>query len=81
MGEQMDQDRLQQMEDNWNAGDSVYDALGLQLQTQKELAQFIKQSQCEHKYKDFREDTAVCLDCDLDVTDVPLNEAEKESLR
>lgn len=77
----MDQDRLQQMEDNWNAGDSVYQALGIQLDTMRDLSLLARQEACEHKYKDFRGDTAVCLDCDLDVSDVPLTDAEKESLR
>lgn len=69
-----DNDRLQQMEDAWNSGDPVRQMLGV-------YAESIRQEVCEHKYKDFREDIAVCLDCNLDVTDVPLNDAEKESLR
>lgn len=73
-----DNDRLQQMEDNWNAGDSIYETLGIQAETMRKI---VRQSHCEHKYKDFINNVAVCLDCDLDVTDVPLNEAEKESLR
>lgn len=77
----MDQDRLHQMEDNWNAGDSIFQALGLQQDTIRQAALLAHQETCEHKYKDFREDTAVCLDCNLDVTDVPLSDAEKESLR
>jgi len=77
----MDTDRLQQMEDNWNAGDSVYQALGVQQDTIRQAALLARQETCEHKYKDFREDTAVCLDCDLDVSDVPLTDAERESLR
>ena len=76
-----DIDRLQQMEDNWNAGDSIFQALGIQQDTIRQAALLAQQETCEHKYKDFREDTAVCLDCNLDVTDVPLSDAEKESLR
>lgn len=33
-----DQERLQQMEDNFNAGDNIYQALGLQLDTVRQLA-------------------------------------------
>lgn len=75
-----DNDRLQQMEDNFNGGD-MFQALGRQQDTMRSAALFARQETCEHKYKDFREDTAVCLDCDLDVSDVPLTDAERESLR
>lgn len=33
-----DQDRLQQLEDNVNAGDSVYQALGVQQNTMRKIA-------------------------------------------
>ena len=75
-----DNDRLQQMEDNFNGGD-MFQALGRQQDTIRQAALLARQETCEHKYKDFREDTAVCLDCDLDVSDVPLNDVERESLR
>lgn len=76
-----DNDRLQQMEDAWNSGDPIYNMLGVQADTIRESALIARQEACEHKYKDFRESTAVCLDCDLDVSDVPLSDMEKESLR
>lgn len=43
-----DQDRLQQLEDNHNAGDSVFEALGLQQNTMRKLA---KQRE-EEKYEE-----------------------------
>ena len=46
-----DTDRLAQMEDNFNAGDSVYEALGLQMQTQRDLAKFIEQEHQNDKYR------------------------------
>lgn len=42
-----DTDRLQQMEDNWNAGDTLFQALGLQQDTMRKLAKFRAQDEYE----------------------------------
>lgn len=38
-----DNDRLQQMEDNWNSGDAIFQALGVQLDTVRDIAKKIDQ--------------------------------------
>lgn len=76
-----DQDRLQQAEDNFNAGDDIYQALGVQQKTMRDLFTNARQSDCKHDRKVFGNKVALCLKCGKDVSNVRLNSAEKEELR
>lgn len=58
-----DTDRLQQMEDNWNAGDSIYQALGVQQSTMRRLIQEVHGEElslcCDAEISEF----GYCLGC------------------
>jgi hypothetical protein len=47
-----DVDRLQQMEDNWNAGDSIFQALGIQQNTAQKIARWTQREQAKEYYMD-----------------------------
>lgn len=49
-----DNERLQQLEDRWNAGDSIYEALGVQVSTIRRLAQEVH-----------GEDVSMCCDAEI----------------